>query len=177
MNPGEKLFGEKRPLSEYQAFHGQIAASWEAMGEGGPTLSALAALCARTLMNPDLPSLQASSEPLSLEAMAILYSARERGIIEVRGVKTAFETPGRLLAIYVEASEHRTVAFRSRETPEITVRFFDGFCELCRRGLILHHLHRDFTLSRRGFEVARTVDPREIQDQLAAATEFGLHES
>lgn len=177
MNLGETNFGDQRLLAEHQAFHGEMAASWEAMGEGGPTLSALAALCARTLLSQPPASSPAASEPLSLEAMAILYSARDRGIIEVRGVKTAFETPGRLLAIYVEESEHRTIAFRSREQPEITVRFFDGFCELCRSGLILHHLHRDFTLSRRGFEVARTIDRREIEDQLAAATEFGLHES
>ncbi|MGV3486230.1 MAG: hypothetical protein ACO1RT_17560 [Planctomycetaceae bacterium] len=176
MNLADKNFGDQRSLAEYQAFHGQMAASWEAMGEGGPTLAALAALGARTLISPDPLVHEAAIERLSLQAMAILYSARERGIIEVRGVKTAFETPGRLLAIYVEESEHRTVAFRSRENPEITVQFFDGFCELCRTGLILHHLHRDFTLSRRGFEVARSIDRREIEDQLAAATEFGLHD-
>ena len=177
MNLGENNFGNQRSLAEYQAFHGEMAASWEAMGEGGPTLAALAALCARTLVNSAAAIDQASIGRLSLEALAILYSARDRGIIEVRGVKTAFETPGRLLAIYVEESEHRTVAFRSRENPQLTVQFFDGFCELCRGGLILHHLHRDFTLSRRGFELAQSIDRRDIEAQLASATEFGLHES
>lgn len=166
-----------RLLLEFQTFHREMASSWDAMGEGGPTLAALAALCARTLVQR-LESPSASSEPsFSPEALAILYTARERGVIEVRGVKTAFEAPGRLLAIYVEESEHRTVAFRSRENPEITVRFFDGFCELCGAGLILHHLHRDFTLSRQGFVKAREIDRREIEDELAHATEFGLHET
>jgi hypothetical protein len=169
--------GKDKRLDEYQTFHREMAASWEAMGEGGPTLAALAALCARTLAKSREEQIAINAVDLSAEARAILYKARDRGIIEVRGVKTAFETPGRLLAIYVEESEHHTVAFRSREFPEITVRFFDGFCELCHAGLILHHLHRDFTLSRKGFELARTIDPLDIQEQLASATEFGLHES
>jgi hypothetical protein len=165
---------ETRRLVEHQAFHGEMAASWEAMGEGGPTLAALAAICARALVLHDDA---ADSREFSLEALAILYSARHRGVIEVRGVKTAFEASGRLLAVYVEESEHRTVAFRSRENPEVTIRFFDGFCELCRAGFVVHHLHRDFTLSRRGFEKAKSIDPKEIEDQLAAATEFGLRDS
>jgi hypothetical protein len=168
---------KSRLLLEYQTFHREMASSWDAMGEGGPTLAALAALCARTLVKRMDGELHGDDAPLSSEALAILYTARERGVIEVRGVKTAFEAPGRLLAIYVEESEHRTVAFRSRENPEITVRFFDGFCELCRAGLILHHLHRDFTLSRQGFAKARQIDRREIEAELAEATEFGLHES
>ncbi len=40
---------QNRQLLEYQTFHREMAASWEALGEGGPTLAALAALCARTL--------------------------------------------------------------------------------------------------------------------------------
>jgi hypothetical protein len=169
--------GKEKRLDEYQTFHREMAASWEAMGEGGPTLAALAALCARRLAQSLEVMPVVSADTLSPEALAILYKARQRGIIEVRGVKTAFETPGRLLAIYVEESEHHTVAFRNREHPEVTIRFFEGFCELCRAGLVLHHLHRDFTLSRSGFELAKTVDAKNIQAELASATEFGLHES
>jgi hypothetical protein len=164
----------KPQLQAAQSFHGEMAASWEALGSGGPTLAALAAVCAQTIIHP--PD-GVAEQTLGLEAKAILYAARNRGVIEVRGVRTAFEAPGRLLAIYVEEDEDRTIAFRSQTNPEVTVRFFDGFCELCRAGLILHHLQRDFTLSRRGFQLATTISPDEIATHLAEATEFGLHES
>ncbi len=170
---------QNRQLLEYQTFHREMAASWEALGEGGPTLAALAALCARTLAESweTAPAVKAiAPTTLSNEAKAILFLAQTRGVIKVRGVKTAFEAPGRLLAIYVEVDEHKTVAFRSQEEPLITVRFFDGFCELCRAGLIIHHLHRDFTLSRRGFEIAKQLDGSVLEPELQCATEFGLHE-
>lgn len=163
----------KQNLEAAQSFHGEMASSWEALGSGGPTLAALAAVCAVAIVHPP----PVSDQPeLSRESLAILFAARNRGIIEVRGVRTAFEAPGRLLAVYVEEDEHRTVAFRSQENPEITVRFFDGFCQLCRAGMILHHLHRDFTLSRQGFERARQITHQEVARELAEATEFGLHD-
>jgi hypothetical protein len=153
-------------------FHGEMASSWEALGEGAPTLAALAAVCARAIIHPP----EFATSDLGAEALAILYSARNRGVIEVRGVSTAFEAPARMLAIYVEEDEHRTIAFRDRERPEITLRFFEGFCQLCRTGLILHHLHRDFSLTQRGFEVAREVRRAEVAELLELATEFGLHD-
>jgi len=164
----------KPPLEATLAFHGEMASSWEALGSGGPTLAALAAVCARAIIDPPRPDAEPTLAP---EALAILFAARYRGIIEVRGVRTAFEAPGRLLAVYVEEDENRTVAFRSQSHPEVTVRFFDAFCTLCRSGMILHHLHRDFTLSRLGFERARKITAADVADQLAQATEFGLHES
>lgn len=154
-------------------FHGQMAGSWEALGEGAPTLAALAGICARAIVHPPP---RVSIEELSGEAQAILFAARERGVIEVRGVSTAFEAPARMLAIYVEEDAQRTIAFRDRERPEVTLRFFEGFCELCRGGLVLHHLHRDFSLTKRGFEVARSVEREKIAELLELATEFGLHD-
>lgn len=154
-------------------FHGQMAGSWEALGEGAPTLGALAAICARCLVHPPEP---VELSRLSIEARAILYAARTRGVIEVRGVATAFEAPARMLAVYVEEDEQRTVAFRDRERPEVTLRFFAAFCELCHAGLVLHHLHRDFSLTQRGFELARGVTEAEVSAALEQATEFGLHE-
>jgi hypothetical protein len=154
-------------------FHGEMAASWSALGEGGPTLAALAAICARRIYEP-----AASIEPemLSIEARTLLFAARERGILEVRGVSTAFEAPARMLAIYIEEAEDRTIAFRDRARPEITVAFFEGFCELCRAGLVMHHLHRDFSLTKAGFRLARDVQRDEVVEQLNLATEFGLHD-
>lgn len=164
----------KPQLETVQSFHGEMAASWEALGSGGATLAALAAVCATAIVQPPDST---APQPLGLEAKAILYAARNRGVIEVRGVRTAFEAPGRLLAVYVEEDETRTIAFRSQTQPKLTVRFFDGFCELCRAGMILHHLHRDFTLSRLGFERAQAISYQEVAEKLSEATEFGLHES
>ena len=160
-------------LTAAQPFHGEMAASWEALGSGGPTLAALAAVCARAIIDPPVHD---PAQPLGREALAILFAARERGVIEVRGVRTAFEAPGRLLAVYVEEDGSRTVAFRSQERPEVTVRFLEGFCQLCRAGMIVHHLQRDFTLSVAGFARAREVDRQDVAEELAEATEFGLHE-
>ena len=159
------------PLSGSADFHGQMQGSWEALGHGAPMLAALAAVCGRAIVQPPT-----EIGELSDEAKTILYAARNRGVIEVRGVTTAFEAPARLLAVYVEEDEHRTIAFRSREHPEVTVRFFDGFCQLCRAGLILHHLHRDFSLSKSGFELAQRIDRNEVERLLGQATEFGLHD-
>lgn len=154
-------------------FHGQMASSWEALGEGAPTLSALAAVCARAIV---VPPAEIELQQLSGEACAILFAARDRGVIEVRGVSTAFEAPARMLAIYIEEDDQRTIAFRDRERPEVTLRFFEGFCELCRNGLILHHLHRDFSLTKRGFELARQIERDQVAELLDLATEFGLHD-
>lgn len=160
----------QRNESEHQR---ALADSWQALGEGGPTLVALANLCARNLAQP--PADDAAVE-LSGEAKAILVAARETGCIEVRGVRTAFEAPARYLAVYVELEQHRTVAFRSRDDVELTVRFFDGLVQLCRAGLVMHHLARDFSLTRRGFEVARAIDRQPLETLLGQATEFGLHD-
>lgn len=163
-----------KQLEAAQGFHGEMGASWEALGAGAPTLAALAALCARAVLDPPPP---AREPDLSPEALAILYAARTRGMIEIRGVKTAFEAPGRMLAVYVEEDEHRTIAFRSQEDPRVTARFFEAFCSLCRHGMVLHHLHRDFSLSQRGFERADSIRRDDVAGELAEATEFGLHDS
>lgn len=163
----------ERAEGRAQEFHGQMASSWEALGEGGPTLAALAGVCARCLAQP--PETIELAQ-LSAEAKTILYAARNRGVIEVRGVSTAFEAPARMLAVYVEEDTQRTIAFRDREHPEVTMRFFEGFCQLCRTGLIVHHLHRDFSLTTSGFALAREVKRAEVEKLLELATDLGLHD-
>lgn len=108
--------------------------------------------------------------------MAILYAARQRGIIEIKAVNTAFDVAARLLAVYVEENDERTIAFRDSRNPEVTVRFLDGFRELCERGMVIHHIYRDFSLSPFGFRAARTVSRESVQKWLDMATEFGLHD-
>ncbi len=149
--------------------------SWEALGNGAPMLVALAQLCSeRWVRGPRPDNLQASQ--LSAEAQAILYSARDRGIIEIRAVNSAFDAAARLLAVYVELSDERTIAFRQQQHPEVTMRFLDGFRELCDLGLIVHHIYRDFSLAPRAMELAREIDVSAVQSQLEQATEFGLHD-
>jgi hypothetical protein len=117
-----------------------------------------------------------TAEGLLPEAKAILVAARNRGVVEVRGVNTAFDPAARLLAVYVELDESQTIAFRDPERPETTVSFLEGFRQLCELGLVMHHLHRDFSLTSLGFEVARTISQQEVQPWLDKGSEFGLHD-
>ena len=124
----------------------------------------------------DSPLGTVTTSELEPESLAILYAARERGIIEVRAVNSAFDAAARLLAVYVELDEERTIAFRDAKSPEVTLRFLAGFRNLCERGLILHHIFRDFSLSPHAFEIARTISKTDVQVYLDMATEFGLHD-
>ncbi len=167
-------------MSKLNPVDNYLHGSWEALGEGAPMLVALAQLCSeRWVLRRGLnesPSERQTLETLSPEARAILFSAKERCIIEIRAVNSAFDTAARLLAVYVELSDERTVAFRDPKQPETTVRFMDGFRQLCDCGLVMHHIFRDFSLSPHGISVARLVERDDIQVWLDQATEFGLHD-
>jgi hypothetical protein len=149
-----------------------LTGSWEALGAGAPVLVALAQLTSQALI--DRP--ETGLDQLSPEAQAILYAARQRGMIEIKGSHTAFEAPARMLAVYIEIDETQTIAFRDPADPETTVRFLDGFRELCAAGLVVHHTHRDFSLTPRGFDLARTISKEDVQPWLDQGREFGLHE-
>ncbi len=146
--------------------------SWEALGAGAPVLVALAQLSSQAQIDPPVVDL----EKLLPEAKAILFAAKDRGVVEVKAVNTAFEAASRMLAVYVELEDDRTIAFRDREKPEVTVRFLEGFRQLCEAGLMLHHIHRDFSLSSQGFDMARKVSREEVQPWLDKGTEFGIHD-
>jgi hypothetical protein len=173
-----------------------LSGSWEALGNGAPVLVALAQICSvawtdRNRFGPASPS-EGTSElaadvnqaaddvaplsSLSGEARAILFAARDRGIIELKAVNTAFDAAARLLAVYVEVTDERTIAFRDSHNPEVTVRFLDGFRELCAAGYIIHHIYRDFSLSPAGFAAGKRIARGEVQRWLDMATEFGLHD-
>jgi hypothetical protein len=145
-------------------FAQQLQAGWEALGEGAPTLLALAYLCGRALVDPP----QADA-PLSIEAQAILAAAEQTGAIEIRGVRTGFTPADRQLAVYVYRTEDEQRAFRDREDPQWTGRCLEGFTELCRAGLVLHQLHRDFLLTKQGFARAAAVDRAAVQPTLDRA--------
>jgi hypothetical protein len=111
-----------------------------------------------------------------VEARTILFAARRRGVLEIKGTNDAFEAPSRFLAVRVELDTERWLVFRSREDPAITIRFLDGFRELCAAGLVMHHLYRDFSLTKAGFDVASDVPQEEIQELLDLAAELSRYE-
>jgi hypothetical protein len=143
-------------------------AGWEALGAGGPTIMGLAMLCGRVLAS-------GVSDPpeLTPEAKAILVAARQRGLMEIKGADTAFESPERLLAVHVETEAERGLVFRDRSHPEFTIRFLEAFRLLCESGLVLHQLYREFSLSQRGFETARGLSADEVQPLLQQAVAYG----
>ncbi len=148
--------------------------SWEALGNGAPMLVALAQLCSdRWVHGPRTP---VELETLSGESQAILFAARDRGIIEVKAVNSAFDAAARLLAVYVELDDEHTIAFRDAKNPAITVQFLDGFRELCEKGLIIHHIYADFSLAPTAIALAKSIDRSNVSHLLDLATEFGLHD-
>lgn len=147
------------------------AETWQELGQGAPTLAGLARVCSLSMATGGDKSLH-----LSPEARAILFAARKRAVIEVKGANRAFDAPGRMLAVYVEIEPDRTLIFRSRENPIITIRFLAGFRELCASGLVMHHIYQEFSLTRQGVDLALTVPESEVEALISLGTEVGLYE-
>jgi hypothetical protein len=131
---------------------------WEELGAGAPTLIGFARLCSDALAANRV----GPTEDLLVEARAILYAARRRGAIEIKAVNDAFDSSERFLAICVELDADRQLICRRRDDPELTMRFLDGFRQLCASGLVMHHLFREFSLTRCGFELARVIPRHEV---------------
>ena len=126
------------------------AVAWTELGHGAPTLAGLAQVASWAMATGGDKSVK-----FSPEARCLLFAARERGVIEVKGANRAFDAPGRMLAVYVEADEEHTLIFRSRKNPTMTIRFLAGFRELCAAGLVMHHIYTEFSLTREGLELNR----------------------
>ena len=135
-----------------------LTATWTELGVGAPTLVAFAQLCSRAWVTG-----QGATEELSPEAKAILFTAGQRGMLEVKGTNAAYESPSRLLTVFVETADDTRIRFRDSRDVRQNVRFLDGFRQLCARGLVMHHLFHEFTLTPAGFEMAATICPDEIQ--------------
>ena len=143
---------------------------WQDLGNGAPTIIALAWLCSRAMM--DEPG---AIEDVSLEGRAVLYAARDRGVLEVKGTNDAFEAPDRFLTVYVETASQHYVPLKSGD-PRLAVALLDGFRQLCAAGFVMHHLFREFSLSRAGFAAARRLsrdEVAEVLDQLTPPDEGG----
>ena len=139
--------------------------TWDDLTSGLPTIIALARLCGNVIASLD--DTTPGNKPLSLEAQAIASAASETGAISIRGDKNAFEPGERYLAICVELAEGKRIEFRCPSDPEQTIRFVDGFRQLCRHGMVMHHLMNEFSLTSAGFELARSVDQKSIEKLVA----------
>lgn len=140
---------------------------WREISDGVPTLTGLATLCSRNLAGLTTPVAQ-----LSLEAQAILYQARQRGMIELQNHAELFDSSDRLLAIIVELPEQKRWMFKRHAQPRTTQLFLEGFRQLCQSGLVIHQSHKEFSLTAAGFERADSIDPQTLTTQLAYGQEL-----
>ena len=141
--------------------------SWEDLTTGAPTIIGFAGLCSHALASGLSPP-----ETISLAAQAILFAAQDRGSLEIKAVKNAYDSSQRLLAVHVELAPERILAFRSRLRPQFTIEMLDGFRELCAAGLVMHHLGHDFSLTHAGFQRASAITRPTVAALLAEATEL-----
>ena len=141
---------------------------WEDLANGVPTIAALANLCSSVLADRqhdgfDLPKLT----DLPMESHAILQLAKLTGLISIRGDKNAFEPAERYLAVCVERTEGERFEFRVHSDPEQTIRFVEGFRQLCRHGLVMHQIMNEFSLTAAGFQFSKLVDESSVATLIA----------
>lgn len=145
--------------------------SWQDLEFGAPTIIGYARLCSLALSQPSQFA-ESNIDELSLEARTILVAARDRGSLDIRASRESFDSADRFLAVCVEFELDRRLLFLQKENPKQTVKFLDGFRELCQFGLVIHHLQKDFSLSAAGFEVAANLNPQTVQDLMDFALEI-----
>lgn len=148
-------------LERYLGQYKNTPLGWEDLGQGAPTVIALARLAAEGLAL-ELNSL--TIEDLMPEAQTILFTARQRGVISIRGNNQAFDSVDRFLSVFVETGSDQQIRFGSKESPRQSVRFLEGFAQICQHGLAMHHLYHEFSLTDRGFEMASKVDHSAIEE-------------
>lgn len=145
----------------------RLRLTWADLVEGTPTVIALAELCSAALARGTPPQGE-----LSLAAKAILFAARQRGCVELKATKNAYDSAQRLLAVHVETSPERMLVLRSRLEPHFTLQMLEAFRELCAAGLILHSHGREFTLTHSAMQLGAGVAPDEVADLLAQGVEL-----
>ena len=69
----------------------QWAITWAELGHGAPTIGGLARAASLAMATGGDKAL---AERLSPEARCLLYAARDRGVLEVKGANRAFDAPG-----------------------------------------------------------------------------------
>lgn len=142
--------------------------SWEILQHGIPAVTGFARLCGAAMARLD--AAPASAAALSPEALALAYSARARGGLELRGNKNAFEWADRLMAVCVLVDDDHRLVFKSKSDPRQTIAFLEGFRQLCAAGLVMHHLMFEFALTTPGFVLAEQADPGRLKPLIDFAT-------
>jgi hypothetical protein len=148
------------------------ATQWQDLGYGAPTIIGFANLCSRAIAQPAVPDELISAGGLSDEAKTILVAAANRGTIDIRADRDSFNSAERFLAVCVEYELNRWLLFLQKDDPEQTIRFLEGFRQLCQSGLVIHHLQKDFSLSAAGYKMARSLDRGQFESLLSFAVEI-----
>ncbi|MEM9942908.1 MAG: hypothetical protein AAF939_15195 [Planctomycetota bacterium] len=152
----------------------EIRLQWEELNQGAATILGFAALCQRAMLQTTATEPELINQQLSQEAKAILVASRNRGTLDIRAMRESFDSAERFLAVCVEHELNCHKLFLDKMQPEQTIRFLQGFKELCNAGFVIHHLQKDFSLSAKGFDYARTIEPADVQTLLDFATEIEL---
>ena len=147
----------------------QETGHWKDLDSGALTIFAFADLCRRAIVSPPGP---VDSESLTNEAVAILICGGERGVIDVRASKDDYDSIERFLAICIETEPDSRLHFLQKENPTQTVAFLEAFAELCRHGLIIHHLGRDFSFSKTGYAMAKQLCDAGHSDEIDSLIDF-----
>ena len=145
------------------------ADAWRALDTGVPTISAYAELCRQSIISPPPTP---GHEDLSAEAVTILVCGAQRGVVDLRACKDDFDSVDRFLAVCIETEPDSHLLFLKREDPVQTVAFLQGFAELCRSGLVIHHLGRDFSFSKSGYALAKELTDSDLAKSVASQMDF-----
>lgn len=148
------------------------ATAWQELEFGAATISAFAELCRRAIISPS--EYGVDPDTLSSEAKAILVCGGQRGVVDVRACKDDYDSVERFLAVCVETEPDSHVLFLQKDDPVQTVAFLDGFGELCRNGLIIHHLGRDFSFSKSGYALAKQLVDGGVAETLSSLLDFAV---
>ena len=152
--------------------HGEShsATQWQSLEVGASTISAFAELCRLAIIAP--PETAIEPDALSDEAKAILVCGGQRGVVDVRACKDDYDSVERFLAVCVETEPDSHVLFLQREDPVQTMAFLDGFVQLCRAGLVVHHLGRDFSFSKAGYALSKQLCDDGLAESLSSLLDF-----
>lgn len=157
---------ETAMLPRHFDFHDGSELGWAELNESVPTIAGLARMAAGAFgRSPPDPG------KLSREALALLAASQQRGVFELRAASAEFDSSDRLLAVCIETTGDRRWVFKRSGNPRQTLKYLDGFRELCQTGLVLHQLQKEFSLTTSGFDFASRLDPQDFSEEFQFARE------